>query len=269
MWQTKDPTQLPAALRKNHGYPYLCNSLFPMWLEGLEVSHRLLDAHEQQHGNDTYYQDNFGKDYIGALANPQFGADEIVFNAVTDPSMAHLHRKDHPSWQALKEACEGLKTAPRGAIALLGDADRWHIRIHAGDGYISDCKTMRSSGPKPSIGEIQNCVLSYEAYLSRCQARDERAVLKNFARLRELDLQPGQTVRDVELQHNGKRSKISFTIKSISDTGYLSLVDGVLRGSRSRFTATVPARDVTASQAKPLVPTKVAAPGDLATALLF
>jgi hypothetical protein len=268
-WPIDDPTQLPAEMRLGHGYPYLCNSFLPMWLEGLRVSHLLLDRHEKTHGNEVYYQDNFGVDYIAALADPQFDTCGIVFDDVTDPAVAHLHRNEQPAWQAFKAAKECLKTGPRGAIALLGDQGRWHISIHAGDGYVSDCRTMRSSGPKPEVREIQECLLSDEGYLARCQAKRERTILRNFARLRELNLQPGQMVRDVELLHNGKRSKMNFKIGKISNTGYLSLTDGTLRGARARFNATIPACDISKDQVQVSAPKKVAAPVDLDTAPLF
>jgi hypothetical protein len=255
-------------LREALHYPYLVNAYLPMWLEGLRVAHRLLDVHEEWNGNETYYQDNFGKDYIEAFANPQFGSSEILFDGVTDPSMAHLQRSDQPAWQALKQAQEGLKTAPRGAIAMLRDGERWHIRLHAGEGYISECRTMRSSGPKPEVREIHECLLATEAYTARCQAREEKEILRNFARLCELNLQPGQTLRDVELLHNYKSTKMSFKIVSISDTGYLKLGDGVLRGSRQRFTAVVPAWKITAGQLQATSSKKVVAV-DFDTAALF
>lgn len=268
MWTIKDPTQLPAAMRKTNGYPYLSASFLSLWLEGLRVSHQLLDVHEEAHGNEVYYQDNFGADYIAALADPQFGACSIVFDGVTDPAMGHLHRNDQPAWQAFKAAKESLKAAPRGAIALLCDQGRWNIAIHAGDGYISDCRTMRSSGPKPAVREIQECLLSYEGYLARCHAKLERTILRNFAHLRELKLQPGHTLRDVELQHNGKQRKMTFRIQSISDSGFLSLVDGTLRGVGGRFTATVAASRIEASQIQAPAPRK-AVPVDHDTVPLF
>ncbi|KFC72683.1 hypothetical protein FG94_01860 [Massilia sp. LC238] len=269
MWPIKDPTQLPEAMRKTNGYPYLSNSFFPLWLEGLRVTHQLLDVHEENHGNEVYYQDSFGADYIAALEDPQFGTSGIVFDGVTDPEMTHLHRNDQPAWQAFKAAKEGLKTAPRGTIALLNDQGRWHIAIHAGDAYISDCRTMRSSGPKPTVREIQECLLSYEGYLARCHAKRERTILRNFARLRDLNLQPGQILRDVELLHRGKHRKMTFKISAISDGGYLSLTDGTLRGTGERFNATIPACDVSKDQMQTPVPKKVAAPVDLDTAPLF
>jgi hypothetical protein len=270
MWPIHEPQQLPVTMRLREAlhYPYLVNAYLPMWLEGLRVAHRLLDVHEKWNGDETYYQDNFGKDFIEALADPQFGSSEILFDGVTDPSMAHLHRNEQPAWQAFKQAQEGLKTAPRGAIALLRDGDRWQIRVHAGEGYISECRTMRSSGPKPEVREIHECLLATEAYTARCQAREEKEILRNFARLRELNLQPGQTLRDVELLHNYKFTKMSFRIVSISDTGYLKLGDGVLRGSRQRFTAVVPAWKITASQLQTSLPKKAVAV-DLDTAALF
>lgn len=269
MWSIKEPFQLPETMRQARGYHYLNNSFLPLWLEGLRVAHKLLDHHEEENGNETYYQDSFGADYIAALVEPQFDTASIVFDGETDPAMAHLHRIDQPAWQAFKNAQESLKSAPRGAIALLSAEGRWHIRIHAGDGYISECRTMRTSGPKPSVREIQECLLSYEGYLARCQAKEERTILSNYARLRDLNLQPGQTIRDVELTHNGKRSKISFTIQSISATGFLSLTDGVLRGSRTRFTATVAAWQITARQVQVPGPTQAVAAIDIDTAPLF
>ena len=267
MWPIKDPMQLHETMRQACGYHYLNHSFRPLWLEGLRVAHKLLDLHEEERGNETYYQDSFCADYIAALADPQFDTANIVFDGETDPAMAHLHRIDQPAWQAFKSAQESLKSAPRGAIALLNSEGRWHIRIHAGDGYISECRTMRTSGPKPSVREIQECLLSYEGYLARCQAKEERIILRNFARLRDLNLLPGQTIRDVDLTHNGKRSKISFTILSISATGFLSLTNGVLRGSRNRFTATVAAWQITASQVQVPEPKKAAAAIVLDTAL--
>jgi hypothetical protein len=268
-WPIKDPTQLPAEMRLEHGYPYLCNSFLPLWLEGLRVSHWLLDRHEENHGNEVYYQDNFGRDYIAAMPDPQFDTCGIVFDDVTDPAVAHLHRNEQPAWQAFKAAKESLKTGPRGAIALLGNQGRWYIGIHAGDGYINECRTMRSSGPKPEVREIQECLLSYEGFLARSHAKRERTILQNFARLRELNLQPGQTVRDVELLHNGKRSKITFKIESISASGYLSLGDGTLRGARARFTASIPACDICKDQVQLPVLKKKAVPVDLDTVELF
>lgn len=269
MWSIKDPSQLPPTMRQAHGYPYLQNEFFSLWLAGLDVAHQLLELHEEQHGHETYFQDSFGAHYISALADPRFGTEDIVFDGVTDPSVAHLHRNDQPAWQAFANAREGLKSAPRGAIALLNNGGRWHIRLHAGGGYISECRTMRCTGPKPTASEIHSCLLSYEGYLARKQAEKEREIIRNFARLRELNLQPGQTVRDVEQTHNGKRSKISYRIQSISDTGYLSLVDGVLRGSRTRFTGSVAACRITASQVQAPEPKKAAPLVDLDTAPLF
>jgi hypothetical protein len=271
MWPIKDPTQLPADIRIREvlRYPYLANSFRPLWLEALQVAHLLLDRHKAEHGDETYYQDNFGFDFIAALPDPQFGSSDIVFDGVTDPAMAHLHRNDQPAWQAFKDAQQGLKTAPRGAIALLKDGERWHIRVHAGEGYVCDCKTMRSSGPKPTAQEIHNCLLSSEGYSARCQAREERTMLKNFARLRDLNLQPGMTILDVEINHNCKRTKISFKIESISSIGYLKLFDGVLRGSRQRFTATVPACLIVAEQVQAPDKKKAVAAVDLETAALF
>ncbi|MFC5550172.1 hypothetical protein [Massilia aerilata] len=269
MWPIKDPTQLPIPMRKTNGYAYLSDAFFPLWLEGLRVAHMLLDDHEEKHGNETYYQDSFGGHYIAALADPQFGDAGIIFDGVTDPAMAHLHRNDQSAWQAFKAAQEGLKSAPRGAIALLCDQGRWHIRIHAGAGYLSECRTMRSSGPKPSVQEIRECLLSYEGYLARCHARVERTILRNFARLRELNLQPGLMLREVELQHKGRMSKMNFKIQSISENGYLFLTDGTLRGARERFTATVAACDINKDQVHVPPPKKAAAPVDHDTAPLF
>lgn len=270
-WPIKDPTHLPTTIRMRaaHCYPYLNNAFLPLWLEGLHVAHALLDRHEADHGNETYYQDSFGADYIAALADPQFETDEFMFDGVTDPAMAHLHRNDQPAWQTFKDAQEGLKSAPRGAIALLNDAGRWHIRVHAGEGYVCHCRTMRSSGPKPTAREIHECLLSTEGYSARCQAREERKILTNFARLRDLNLQPGMTISNVELNHNSKRTKISFKIESISSSGYLKLFDGVLRGSPQRFTAEVPACQIVAAQVQAPKPKKAVAPVDLETAALF
>jgi len=262
MWPIKDPAHLPETMRQAHGYPYLSGAFKSVWLEGLSVAHELIERHEEMHGYETYYQDSFGAHYIAALADPQFGTDKIIFDGVTDPSMAHLHRNDQAVWQAFAQAQEGLKSAPRGAIALLDNGGRWYIRLHAGEGYISECRTMRCTGPRPTVREIQECLLSYEGYLARKHAEKEREVLRNFARLRELDLQPSQMVRDVALTHNGKRSKISFKIESISDTGYLKLFDGVLRGSRQRFTASVPACQIVAAQVQAPEPKKAVASVD-------
>jgi len=270
-WTIKSPTDLPATIRMReaHCYPYLTKAFLPLWLEALRVTHLLLERHEAEHGQETYYQDNFGADYIATLADPQFGSNAIMFDGVSDPAMSHLHRNDQPAWQAFKKAQEGLKSAPRGAIALFDNAGHWHIRVHAGEGYISECRTMRSSGPKPTAQEIHECLLSSEAYTARCQAREERKILMNYARLRELRLHPGMTIRDVELNYNYKRSKISFKVDSISQSGYLSLVDGILRGSRQRFTATVPACQIVASQIQAAHQKKTTAPVAVETAALF
>lgn len=269
-WPITVPTQLPASMRLAHGYDYLNGELNSMWLDGLAVAHQLLERHEEQYGHATYYQDSFGPDYITALADPRIGAGVgIMFDEVADPAHSHLPRKEQPSWQAFEEARLGLKLAPRGSIALMRADERWHIRIHAGGGYVSDCKTMRCTGTKPTAREIQECVLSYEGYLARKHAEKERQMLRNFARLRALKLQPGHTLHDVELQHNGKRRKMTFRIQSISETGYLSLVDGTLRGASGRFTATVAASDIEASQMQAPAPKKAAAPVDLDTASLF
>lgn len=271
MWPIKEPTDLPTDIRFREAlrYPYLATSFRPLWLEALQVAHLLLDRHTAEHGNETYYQDNFGVDFIAALADPQFASSDFVLDEMTDPAMAHLHRNEQPAWQAFKEAQQGLKTAPRGAIALLKDGDRWHIRVHVGDAYVSDCKTMRSSGPKPTAREIHECVLSFEGYLARCQAREERTILNNFARLRDLNLQSGMTIRNVELHHNGKRAKIRFKIETIASNGYLKLSDGVLRGSSRRFEAWVPACQIAAEQVQAPERKTAVAPVDLETAALF
>lgn len=268
-WPINDPTQLPASMRVAHGYDYLNGDLNSMWLDGLTVAHQLLERHEEMHGHATYYQDSFGPDYIAALADPRIGADVgIVYDEVAGPAHSHLPRKEQPSWQAFEEARLGLKLAPRGSIAILRADERWHIRIHAGGGYVSECKTMRSTGPKPAAREIQECMLSYEGFLARKHAKKEREILRNFARLRELKLQPGHRLRDVELQHNGKQRKMTFRIQSISDSGFLSLVDGTLRGVGGRFTATVAASSIEASQIQAPAPKK-AAPVDHDTVPLF
>jgi len=269
-WPIDHAEQLPATMRQAHGYDYLNKALNGMWLDGLSVAHQLLERHEEKHGYATYYQDSFGPDYIAALADPRIGDGVgIVYDEVADPAHGHLPRKEQPSWQAFEEARLGLKLAPRGSIALLRADDRWHIRIHAGGGYVSECKTMRSTGPKPTAREIQECVLSYEGYLARKHAEKEREILRNFGRLRELKLQPGHMLRDVELHHNGKHRKMTFRIQSISETGYLSLVDGTLRGASGRFTTTVAASDIEASQIQAPALKKIAAVVDLDTAPLF
>ena len=259
MFNITDPSQFPAATRLAPLYPYLNNEFFSLWLDGLNVAHQLLERHQAAHGNSTYYQDNFGLDYIAALDNPQFGDGAgIVFDCVADPALSDLHRNDHPDWQAFKQAREDLKSAPRGTIALLNAEDRWHIRIHCGGGYVSDCKTMRSTGPKPTVREIQECVLKTEAYLARKQAEKEQQYINSFARLRELHLQPGMTVQDVILPYNGKGCSMVFRVESISKTGSVSLIDGRLRGSPKRFTATIPACDITHEQVRAIPPKKAA-----------
>jgi len=92
---------------------------------------------------------------------------------------------------------------------------------------------------------------------------------RELGRLRELKLQPGMTIRDVELSHKNRLSKISFKIESITDTGYLQLTDGMLRGSRQRFTASVPACKIVAAQVRANEPKKTVARVDLETAALF
>jgi hypothetical protein len=244
----KDPTQLPAPMRQAQGYPYLNNELQSMWLDGLSVAHQLLDLHKEKHGHETYYQDSFGRDYIAALADPRISAGVgIMYDEVADSAHSHLPRKEQPSWQAFEEARLGLKVAPRGSIALLRANDRWHIRIHAGGDYVSDCKTMRCTGPKPTAREIQECVLSYESYLARKHAEKEREILHNFATMRELKLQPGHRVRNVMALYNGKTRTMSFTIQSVSETGYVSLVDGTYAGCRQRIAHMVPACEFTAA----------------------
>lgn len=268
MWTITDPTQLPANVRVVAFYDYLNKEFLEMWLEGLEVAHRLTEQHAEQHGNATYYQDTFGAHYIAALANPRLEGD-IVFDEMAEPTHAHLHRNDQPSWQAFKLATERLKTEPRGSIALLGAEDRWHIRIHCGGGYVSDCKTMRSRGPKPSAREIHECLLSTESYLAKHQARKEREILSNFAAMRELKLQPGQRIRNVRAVFNGKTRSMTFTVKSISETGYVSLGDGTLAGSGQRFTHSVPACEITAEQLQAPKTKKAVTVVDPDTAVLF
>jgi hypothetical protein len=112
-------------------------------------------------------------------------------------------------------------------------------------------------------------LLSSEGYTARCQAREEKKILANFARLRELKLQPGMTIRDVELSHKNRLSKISFKIESITGTGYLQLTDGMLRGSRQRFTASVPACEIVAAQVRANEPKKTVSRVDPETAALF
>lgn len=268
MWNITDPKQLPANVREIAFYNYLNNDLREMWLEGLEVAHRLTEQHAKQHGDATYYQDTFGAHYIAALANPRL-VGGIMFDEVADPSLAHLHRNDQPSWQAFKQASERLKSAPRGSIALLSAESRWHIRIHAGGGYVSDGKTMRNSGPKPSAREIHECLLSTESYLAKHHVRKEREILANFATMRDLKLQPGQRVRNVKAQHNGKTRTMTFMVKSISETGYVSLGDGTLAGSSLRFTHSVPACEITAAQLEAPKTKKAVTAVDLETAALF
>lgn len=250
MWTIQDPTQLPTTLRlkKAHSHPYLTNTFLPLWLECLLVAHRLLDCHEAWHPGDVYYDSNFVPDFISALADPQFGTSEIMFDGVTDPTTTHLARKDQPVWQAFQKAQEAIAKAPRGAIALLDHGGHWYIRVHAGDGYLFDCRTMRLSGPKPTAREIHECLLAYEGYLARCQATEEKRILANYARLLELNLQVGMAVRDVHVIHKGKSRNMHFKVRSISPAGYVDLFDGTLRGSGQRLCVWEPAHKILLSQ---------------------
>lgn len=269
MWNITDPKQLPAHLRQAATYDYLNAECRDVWLAGLEVAHRLTEQYAEKHGeNATYYQDSFGADYIAALANPRLEGG-IIYDEMADPAHAHLHRNDQPSWQAFKLAIERLKSAPRGSIALLGDETRWHIRFHAGGGFISDAKTMRSTGPKPTAREIHECLLSTESYVAKHHVRKEREILSNFATMRALKLQPGFRVRNVDARVNGCTRTMRFTIDSISETGYVKLVNGTYPGIRGRVTHTVPACEITAAQLEAPLPKKDPALVVHETAALF
>lgn len=244
MWTINTPDQLPPQMRQARGYHYLNNSYASLWLKALTVDHGLLEAHEEIHGKKAYYQESFGIDYIARLSNPQFGTSSLFFDGTADLSQVQLHYSEQHCWQEFERALEGLRSAPRGAIALLNAQGRWHIRIHAGDGYISECRTMRCTGPKPSVHEIQDCLVTYEGYLAGCQAKAEKIILRNFALLRALKLQPGQMLSDVKLQRGGQVRGLNLRIQAISPSGYLSLTDPSPAGNKTRFNATVAASKI-------------------------
>lgn len=231
-------------MRRARGYQYLSNSYASLWLEALTVAHRLLDQHEEVHGKKPYYQEHFGIDYIAGLSDPQFGASRFFFDGTTEFSRDHLQYREQHCWKEFERALEGLRSAPRGAIALLNAQGRWHIRIHAGDGYLSKCRTMRCTGPKPSVREIQDCLVAYEGYLAGCQAKAEKIILKNFSLLRALKLRPGQMLSDVKLLREDQGRGLNLRIQAISPSGYLTLTDPRPANVKTRFNATVAASQI-------------------------
>jgi hypothetical protein len=264
---------IPAELRRAGLYPYLDNELREYWFHAIDVAHQLLKRHKGARGRETYYQDQFGVDFIGALQDnwiPESAGVTGIFKL--DHSLTAEQKTGDAGWCEYKAAREELKTLPRGSQILVHKRSlaytAWEARIHAGGQYVSDCATMQKYAQQPPATAAVNCLLSYEAYMARKQAESEMLMLANFAHIRELQLQPGTALKEVEFFHNGKMRKFSFTIQSISPNGKLVLAAGKLRGSANSFSTTVDACSVDQqSIVVPTVPVKI--PVDTATAALF
>lgn len=264
---------IPAEFRRAGMYHYLDNELREYWLHAIDVAHQLLKRHKDTHGRATYYQDQFGADFIAALQNnwiPESAGIVGIFKL--DQSLTAEQKKSDAGWCEYKAAREALQTQSRGSQILVHKRSigytAWEARIHAGGQYISDCATMKKYEQQPPAAAAVNCLLSYEAYLARKQAESELLMLANYARIRELQLQPGTALKEIELLHKGKMRKFSFAVQSITPTGKLVLAAGKLRGSASGFSSTIDASSIDRqSIALPTMPVK--APGDTATAELF
>jgi hypothetical protein len=264
---------IPAEFRSAGLYPYLDNALREYWLHAIDVAHQLLAKHKASRGSETYYQDRFGTDFIAALQNnwiPETAGVVGIFKL--DHTLTVEQKNGDAGWREYKAARDELKTQPRGSQILVHKRSigytAWEARIHAGGQYVSDCATMKKYEQQPPASAAVNCLLSYEAYLARKQAETEMLMLANYARIRELNLQPGTMLKEIELYHNGKTRKFSFRVESISPAGKLVLAAGKLRGSGNSFSTTVEACSVDPqSIAVPSVPVK--APVDTATAELF
>lgn len=242
MFNITSHKELPANLRRAGSYSYLDNELNAYWLHAIDVAHDLITKHEIAHGWETYYQVDFAADFIVALKDNGIAQPaEIMGEISLDYAIRLEDRKSDIAFVWHKEAIEKLKVSPRGTQFLveikwaMGDGTHWEVRIHTGGGNISECKTMERYTERPPVAAAVQCMLSYEAYLARSQADKERICLANYARIRELDLQPGLKLRDIEIHFNGKYRKMSFDIQAINSSGSLSLINGKMRGSSSVF----------------------------------
>ena len=242
---------IPDHLRQPPGlYPYLA-AMPDYWRHAMDVAHRLLDQHEAASPNATYYQDNFGDDYINALEFDGIARPLVVTSIHEVTSCLNSSaRKDNPDWCAYSAALEELKALPRGTQILVRKiyegGDHWEAKINAGAGYINGCSTMQRFKEQPGPEEAVKTLLRYEAYLARQQAQKERLILANYGRIKELGLVPGMRLREVRALHNGRTRSFSFDISAVHDNGTLRLVNGKLRGSRATFDTTKEACEISA-----------------------
>lgn len=273
MFEITTHHEIPATLRRAGMYPYLDNELQEYWLHAIDVAHQLLARHRQARGRETYYQDQFGSDFIGTLQNswiPESAGVVGIFKL--DNSLTAEQKKGEAAWCEYKAARDELKGRPRGSQILVHKRSisftAWEARIHAGGQYVSDCATMEKYAEQPPAAAAINCLLSYEAYLARKQAESELLMLANYARIRDLHLRPGMALKEIELVRNGKTRKFSFSIESITPDGKLVLTAGKLRGSANTFSSTINACSIDGNSiVQPKPPAKV--PVDTETAALF
>lgn len=240
MFEATHYNDLPSHLRRAGTYPYLDNELNRYWLHAVDTAHTLLDKHRQLHGNATYYQDNFGDDFVSLLENDWIEQPvQVIREIELDLRLYGNDRKQDPSWQQYSAAVEQLKTSPRGTQVLVhmlsDDHAHWEARIHAGGGYISECGTMPRYKEKPSHEAAVSTLLHYEAYLARKCAEKDNEIIANYAKIRELGIHPGMELCKVEVSTFGKCCLMSFTVQQIYENGVLQLVNGRRRGSWKRY----------------------------------
>lgn len=267
------PREISPLLRRAGNYPYLDNALHEYWLHAIDTSHTLIDRHAKAFGTQTYYQDQFGDDYIATLQTDFITRPIEIFGQFDlDNTLLPADRNGDPEWSAYRKACGALKESPRGSqihIRLHGTGQAmWGAIIHCGGGSLNNCMTMAKTVAKPQVDAVVGCLLSFEAYLARKQAERDLVLLANYDRVRTLRLQPGMRLQDVEFLHNGAVRKMSFRISDIDESGLLTLVDGKLRGSGATFTGRKNACQIDAANLAPPVLRK-AVPADELSGTLF
>ena len=238
------PHQFPWEWRVPGMYRYL-DKLDGYWPNALDVAHELLTSHATLHGRDTYYQDQFGDDFVSAIradhmALPleKLATIEVDFN---QPRHGHIN-----CWTEHRRLKEALQMARRGAHfhidARQGDRRWWSYCMTVGPGQLcSHANTGTRNNQQFSDEEMIRRSLGYEAYLARQQAEQENRWLSNYTNIRELGLRAGQKLHDVEMSVEYKRRRVNFVIERITDQGHLEFTGGTYAGSRNRLAGQIAA----------------------------
>lgn len=250
-------SNLPEHLRESHGYAYLMSHHLSYWRHAVDVAHQLLDAHAAKQDDRCYYQDEFRDDFMRAVQQTDLSPESEVLGPFTlNMNLRNEEKITDPQWIAYREARQALVAGPRGTAlvfkSVYDGGEHWEANAHQGGGNITNCSTMPRGMQAATRDAIWENIISYECYLARKQAEQEKLILANYARIRELKLSRGMLLQDVAIFFDGKYRNMRFVISSIDDTGKLKLSHGKMKGSSKVFEATTDAVTLKAENIAPL-----------------